>query len=51
MKKEDASTKKEELMKRFSDWLDKHNLDYVGIKVFDVEFHVFQTIESESNLR
>lgn len=41
------NTKKEELMKRFSNWLDKHNLDYIETKVFDVEFHVFQTIEKQ----
>ena len=41
------NTKKEELMKSFSDWLDKHNLDYIGVKAFDVEFHVFQTIEKQ----
>ena len=39
------NTKKEILMERFSKWLDEHNLDYIGIKVFDVEFHAFQTLE------
>jgi hypothetical protein len=43
----EEKTKKEELMKKFSDWLDKHSLDYIETKVFDVEFHVFQTIEKQ----
>ncbi len=45
----ESYTRKEELMKRFSDWLDKHNLEYIGDKVFDVEFHVFQTIEKQKS--
>ena len=42
---EKDNTKKEELVKRFSDWLDVHNLDYIGTNIFDVEFHVFQIIK------
>jgi hypothetical protein len=40
-----TNERKEELINRFSNWLDEHNLYYVKLKVFDMEFHAYQTIE------
>lgn len=44
------NTKKDLLLKRFSDWLGDRDLDYVDVEIFDVEFHAFVTIEKRGEM-